>query len=85
MSEISGTIAAAMEEQGSVTREITHNVHEAARGTDQVSGSILDVKRGAGETGAAASKVLDAAQILTRQSEGLRVELETFLQNVKAA
>lgn len=85
MSEISGTIASAMEEQGSVTREITHNVHEAARGTDLVSGSILDVKRGASETGTAASKVLDAAQILTRQSEGLRLELETFLQNVKAA
>jgi methyl-accepting chemotaxis protein len=85
MSEMSGTIAAAMEEQGSVTREITHNVHEAARGTDLVSGSILDVKRGASETGTAASKVLDAAQILTRQSEGLRLELETFLQNVKAA
>jgi methyl-accepting chemotaxis protein len=85
MSEISSTIAAAMEEQGSVTSNIAHNVHEAARGTDLVSGSILDVKRGAGETGTAASKVLNAAQLLTQQSAGLGNEVETFLQNVKAA
>jgi hypothetical protein len=33
------------------------NVQEAARGTEQVTGNIGDVRRGAGETGAAASQV----------------------------
>jgi ABC-type transporter Mla subunit MlaD len=66
MSQISTSIAAAMEEQGAATAEIARNVQEAARGTEHVTGNIADVRQGAGATGAAASQVLGAAQELAQ-------------------
>jgi len=47
LSEISSTIAAAVEEQGAATQEISRNVQQAAQGTQQVSANITDVQRGA--------------------------------------
>jgi methyl-accepting chemotaxis protein len=46
LSEISSTIAAAVEEQGAATQEISRNVQQAAQGTQQVSSNITDVQRG---------------------------------------
>jgi methyl-accepting chemotaxis protein len=40
LSEISSTIAAAVEEQGAATQEISRNVQQAAQGTQQVSSNI---------------------------------------------
>jgi methyl-accepting chemotaxis protein len=74
-----------MEQQGAATAEIARNVQEAARGTEQVTGSIVNVQHGAGETGAAASQVLGAAQELSRHSNDLSREVSTFLSGVKAA
>lgn len=85
MSQISVSISAAMEEQGAATAEIARNVQEAAKGTELVTGSIAEVRQGAGATGAAASQVLGAAQDLSRHSEGLGREVADFLQGVKAA
>ena len=85
MSNYSASIAAAMEEQGAATQEITRNVQEAAKGTEQVTINISGVREGAGQTGAAASQVLSAAQELSRHSESLRQEVGSFLANVKAA
>ena len=65
LSEISSTIAAAVEEQGAATQEISRNVQQAAQGTQQVSSNITDVQRGASETGSASSQVLSAAQSLS--------------------
>ncbi len=62
LSEISSTIAAAVEEQGAATHEISRNVQQAAHGTQLVSANIVDVQRGATETGSASSQVLSAAQ-----------------------
>jgi methyl-accepting chemotaxis protein len=47
LSEISSTIAAAVEEQGAATQEISRNVQQAAQGTRQVSSNITSVQRGA--------------------------------------
>ncbi len=85
MSRISTGIAAAIEEQGAATREISRNVQEAARGTEAVTGNIVEVRAGAGETGAAAAQVLGAAQELARHSDSLSREVTEFLTGVKAA
>ncbi|MGO4574301.1 methyl-accepting chemotaxis protein [Microvirga sp. 2TAF3] len=85
MSQISVSIAAAMEQQGAATTEIARNVQAAARGTEQVTGSIGAVRQGAGETGAAASQVLSAAKELARHSTSLGQEVDSFLSGVKAA
>jgi methyl-accepting chemotaxis protein len=85
LSEISSTIAAAVEEQGAATQEISRNVQQAAEGTHMVSSNITDVQRGAGETGAASSQVLSAAQSLSRDSNRLKLEVGKFLDSVRAA
>ena len=85
VSSYAASISAVMEEQGAATREITRNVQEAAKGTEQVTTNISGVREGAGQTGVAASQVLDAAQELARHSENLTQEVTSFLANVKAA
>jgi gluconolactonase len=62
---MSSTIAAAVDEQGAATQEISRNVQQAAQGTQQVSSHIADVQRGASETGSASSQVLSSAQSLS--------------------
>ena len=85
LSEISSTIAAAVEEQGAATQEISRNVQQAAQGTQQVSSNITDVQRGATETGSASSQVLSAAQLLSGDSNRLKLEVGKFLNTVRAA
>jgi methyl-accepting chemotaxis protein len=85
LSEISATIASAVEEQGAATQEISRNVQQAAQGTQQVSANITDVQRGATETGSASSQVLSAAKSLSGDSGRLRSEVSKFLNSVRAA
>jgi methyl-accepting chemotaxis protein len=85
LSEISSTIAAAVEEQGTATQEISRNVQQAAQGTQQVSSNISDVQRGASETGSASSQVLSAAKSLSGDSGRLKAEVSKFLTSVRAA
>ena len=85
LSGISSTIAAAVEEQGAATQEISRSVQQAAEGTQQVSANIADVQRGAGETGSASSQVLSAAQSLSGDSNRLKLEVDKFLNTVRAA
>ncbi len=85
LSEISSAIAAAVEEQGAATQEISRNVQQAAQGTQQVSSSITDVQRGASETGSASSQVLSSAQSLSTESNRLKLEVDKFLNSVRAA
>jgi methyl-accepting chemotaxis protein len=85
MSEIASTIAAAVEEQGAATQEISRNIQHAAMGTSEVSANISDVQRGAGETGAASAQVHSAAQSLSRESTRLKSEVARFLESVRAA
>ncbi len=85
VNDISTTIASAVEEQGLSTRDIAHNVHQAARGTQDVNDNISSVNKAAGETGLAAGHVLGAAQKMSRQAEGLRGEVDGFLAEVRIA
>jgi len=85
ISEISSTIAAAVEEQGAATQEISRNVQQAAQGTLQVSSNIGDVQRGASDTEAASSQVLAAAKSMSRDSNRLKLEVGKFLDSVRAA
>jgi methyl-accepting chemotaxis protein len=79
------TIAAAVEQQGAATQEISRNIQLAAQGTLEVSSNIADVQRGASETGSASSQVLSAAQSLSRDSNRLKDEVGRFLATVRAA
>ncbi len=83
MSEISTTIAAAVEQQGAATREIARNVSEASTGTRDVSSNITGVSRAADETGRSASETLAAATNLGAQSGTLAEEVERFIAKVR--
>jgi len=85
VNETATTIASAVEEQGAATQEIARNVQEAARGTSEVSSNIGGVSLAAQETGAAAAQVLSAAGELSRNGEQLKLQVETFLREVRAA
>ncbi|WP_426609172.1 methyl-accepting chemotaxis protein [Bradyrhizobium sp. McL0616] len=83
--QIGTAIAAAIEQQGSATKEISRSVQEAARGTQEVNTNITGVRRAADDTGAAASEVLGAAEQLSTQSRDLAGQFDRFLSEVRAA
>ncbi|MGF3022162.1 methyl-accepting chemotaxis protein [Methylobacterium aquaticum] len=85
MSEIATGVTAAMEQQGAATQEIARNVGEAAQGTQVVSTGIREVRHDAEGAGAAAARVLAAAEALAVTATGLRGEVDAFLDGVKAA
>jgi len=83
--QIGTAIAAAIEEQGSATKEISRSIQEAARGTQEVNSNISGVQRAADDTGAASSRVLGAAEQLSSQSRDLADQVNRFLSEVRAA
>lgn len=85
VNETATTIASAVEEQGAATQEIARNVHQAAQGTQEVSSNIVGVSQAASQTGAAASQVLASASELSKNSETLKAQVESFLREVRAA
>jgi methyl-accepting chemotaxis protein len=85
MNEISLAIASAVEEQGAATQEIARNVAQAADGTQLVSSNILQVTQASAETGTAAGQVQASSAEVAQQAEGLKNQVETFLQQVRAA
>ncbi|PWC91552.1 methyl-accepting chemotaxis protein [Azospirillum sp. TSO5] len=85
MSEISSAIAAAIEEQNAATAEISSNVAQAARGSEQVSTNIIGVTQTATETGSAAGQVLSTASSLAKEADRLKTEVGTFIATVRAA
>ncbi|WP_380221374.1 methyl-accepting chemotaxis protein [Insolitispirillum peregrinum] len=85
ISHIAAGIAAAVEEQGAATQEISRNVQEAAHGTDEVSRNIQGVSLAATHVGSAAGQVHGAAQELNREAVGLRQTVEEFLNGIRSA
>jgi methyl-accepting chemotaxis protein len=85
MNEISTTVAAAIDEQGAATEEITRNTQQAAKGTEQVTTNIVGLRDGAETAGAAASKVLSAATALNAQADDMRRQVDRFLASIRVA
>ena len=85
ISEISAAIAAAVEQQGAATQEIARNVQNSARLSVQVAKDVGEVSRGNGEAGAASGEVLSAARSLAEESTRLKLEVDKFLEDVRAA
>jgi methyl-accepting chemotaxis protein len=82
---ITGTIAAAVEQQGSATGEIARNVTEATQGTAIAANAIGDVTAAAEEANQAARVVLDTAGNLTSTSGALSEAINRFLGRVRSA
>ncbi|HVJ53069.1 MAG TPA: methyl-accepting chemotaxis protein [Aliidongia sp.] len=85
MSEISTTIASAMEEQGAATQEISRNVQQAAHGTQEVTQNIAAINRSVNEASIGSNLVLATAVRVGEQTERLRGEVSGFQDKIRAA
>ena len=85
INDVTTAIAAAVEEQGAATREVARNIQHAAGGTSQVSSNIVGVSTASADAGVAANEVLKASAALRREADGLRSEIDAFLNNIRAA
>lgn len=85
MNDISTGISAAVEEQGSATKEIARNVSEASIGTSEVSKKIIGVSEAAVGTGHGASGILAASSGLHGHAAALGAAVDTFLAKIRAA
>jgi methyl-accepting chemotaxis protein len=84
VNEVATAIAAAVEEQGAATQEITRSTQHAAQGTRNVSENITGVKTDADAAAAAAEKVKHASEILETQSLQLSSQVTEFLGKIRA-
>lgn len=77
------TIAAAVEEQSAAAQDVSHKLHDTSGRTTKVAEAVSRISDGVKATDQAASDVLDAATTMTDLAEKLRVELDTYLSDVR--
>jgi methyl-accepting chemotaxis protein len=85
VNEVATAIAAAVQEQGAATQEITRSTQFAAQGTRNVSENITGVKADADAAAAAADDVKQASATLETQSQVLGGQVTQFLAKIRAA
>ncbi|MBI0538813.1 globin-coupled sensor protein [Roseomonas sp. KE2513] len=88
INEISGIttgIAAAVEEQGAATGEISRSALHAAAGNQRVSALMGDIHTDATDTSKVAGELAGTARDLSAQSGVLRLAVDGFLTDVRAA
>ena len=78
INDFQNSIAGAVEEQTVVTRDISRNVADAARGTSEIAGNIVLVARAAEGTAAGATATRAAAQDATRLAAQLNELVSQF-------
>ena len=86
--EISGiatTIAAAVEQQDSATREIARSVQQAATGTSEVSLNVAGASQAADQSRLLANNVMVASGELNQQAGALFKSVDTFLAGLRDA
>ncbi len=85
ISGITTSISSAVEQQGTATKSIAEGVEAAAGGTLEVADNIERVAKDARETGTTSGLMLKSAKELSEVSSHLKVEVEKFLDSVRAA
>jgi len=85
VNEVATAIAAAVQEQGAATQEITRSTQYAAQGTKQVSDNVSGVKSDADAAAAAAGNVKRASETLETESQNLGGQVNAFLARIRAA
>ena len=85
VNEVATAIAAAVQQQGAATQEITRSTQYAAQGTKNVSDNIMGVKTDADAAATAADDVKNASETLETQSRQLGNQVTQFLGKIRAA
>ncbi|HWK40524.1 MAG TPA: methyl-accepting chemotaxis protein [Croceibacterium sp.] len=79
------SIAAAVDQQSVAGQDLARSIDLAARNTEDVSGSITQLRETSLATGAAASQVLSSSTELEQQASVLKTQVQEFLTHVRAA
>jgi methyl-accepting chemotaxis protein len=85
LSERAAQVAASAEQQAAATQEITRAIATASTRTQEVTEHAGKVATGATETDAVARELRAASTRLAAEASGLKGEMESFLQRVRAA
>ena len=83
--ESAAAIAAAVEQQGAATREISQNVQQAAQGTQMVTQTIGTVAESSRKTGDSADQAFRSVETMAGDADRLRADVERFLADVRVA
>lgn len=78
-------MAASVGQQSAATDEISCNAQQAAIGTNDVSRSVVDIRKAEQESGIAARQVTQSADALAADADLLKHELDAFLAEIRAA
>ncbi len=83
--QISAIIAAAVQEQGASTQEITRNVRSAASGTAAMSGFVENVAKAVGETTDSVESVVHLARDLDTLAATMANDVRNFAETLQVA
>lgn len=78
------SIASAVDQQSVAGQDLARSIDLAARGTEQVSTTIKEVRELSVSTGSAASQVLASSTALEQQATVLRMQVDGFLSKIRA-
>ena len=78
------SIASAVDQQTRAGQELARSIDIAARGTDAVSGLVVEVRESSLATGNAAAQVLASANELESQADMLSGKVDDFLAHIRA-
>jgi methyl-accepting chemotaxis protein len=84
ISQIGGTVAAAVTQQEAATGEISRAVTQAASGTSDLRGNIQSVSESAQRSGQTASEMASAVSMVEQRCSELQHRVEDFLRKVRA-
>lgn len=82
IADIATGISDSVDQQGSATREITMSLEQVTAGTRETTVNMNDVSAAAVSTERAADDVHAAVEDLTKETETLRRNVETFLKSI---
>ena len=85
LSSVTTNIATAVEEQGSVTREIAGSMHQAAGNTARATEEISSVEQSAGQSAAAVEEIGAWTERLSSGAKDLESQVAKFFGRVRAA
>jgi methyl-accepting chemotaxis protein len=85
LTAVSTSIAAAVDEQGTTTREIANSVQTAAGNTARASVEINSVEQAAGRSAAAAGEITGWTARLSSRAQDLESKVARFFTRVRAA
>jgi methyl-accepting chemotaxis protein len=85
VSEISASIAAAVEQQNAATGEIGQGVNHAAQGVRDLMNDVNATTRAAEQTTEATKRLCSATEMLRRSVNTMQSDVATFIRSLRTA